>query len=526
MIFTTVLAVSMMAISCDDTSTGTDPDPDPDPTPTDVYTTLGLAQSEINGETVYDLGNGEKEYPFSGDATLDATKKYRLRGWVYITDGSSITIPAGTVIFGEKATMGALIVERGGKIHATGTADSPIVFTSEEAAGSRSPGDWGGIILCGYAKNNQTEMQIEGGPRSKHGGSDDSDSSGELQYVRIEFAGYPLQTDQEINGLTLGSVGSGTTIDHVQVSYSNDDSYEWFGGAVNMSHIIAYHGWDDDFDADNGYSGKVQYALAVRNPGLADTSLSNSIETDNNSSASAIEPYTTAQLCNVTLVGPIGQDDAFYNIAFPNSGGYITGAGVFPNNGSSLGQYQAGIQIRRNSRLSIQNSIVFGYPVGAIIENDKIAGTQANATATGTSIQNVFFGGYQAGAAGDTYDNTTAGATPILAADANKKWENTLSEDGGTTMVTGTVSFTQSYILEASRNNTLLADASSLMLNQPNSLLSDVNFGPTAGSPVLSGVPSATGFDDSAFAGAFKSDAEADNWTKGWANFDPQNTDY
>lgn len=130
------------------------------------------------------------------------------------------------------------------------------MFTSEEAKGNRRPGDWGGIILCGKAKNNKSEMQIEGGPRTKHGGNDDADNSGVLSYVRIEFAGYPFQTDQEINGLTLGSVGSGTKIDHVQVSYTNDDSYEWFGGTVNCKYLVAYKGWDDDFDTDNGFSGK------------------------------------------------------------------------------------------------------------------------------------------------------------------------------------------------------------------------------------------------------------------------------
>ena len=188
----------------------------------EYYTTLGTQQSRDNAGNLipntYDLGNGNQEYPFKGHVTLDASKKYLLRGWVYITDGSSITIPAGTVILGDKDTKAALIIERGGKIHATGTAQKPIVFTSEQPAGSRRPGDWGGIIICGKAKNNLNEMQIEGGPRTKHGGDDDADNSGELQYVRVEFAGYPFKTDQEINGITFGSVGSGTKIDHLQVS--------------------------------------------------------------------------------------------------------------------------------------------------------------------------------------------------------------------------------------------------------------------------------------------------------------------
>lgn len=185
------------------------------------------------------IGNGDQEFVFTGKQTLKKGT-YILKGWVYIADGAELTIEPGTIIKGDKQTKAALIAERGGKLIAQGTATSPIVFTSEEAKGNRRPGDWGGIILCGKAETNEGEKQIEGGPRTKFGGNDDADNSGVLKYVRIEFAGYPFQTDQEINGLTLGAVGSGTTIDHVQVSYSNDDSFEWFGGTVNCDHLIAY----------------------------------------------------------------------------------------------------------------------------------------------------------------------------------------------------------------------------------------------------------------------------------------------
>lgn len=115
-----------------------------------------------------------------------------------------------------------------------------------------------------------------------------------LSYVRVEFAGFPFQTDKEINGITFGSVGSGTTVDHLQVSYSNDDSFEWFGGSVGCKYLVAYHGWDDDFDTDNGFSGNLQFLLGVRDPRIADKSLSNGFESDNNSDGSDEEPYTTA----------------------------------------------------------------------------------------------------------------------------------------------------------------------------------------------------------------------------------------
>ena len=184
------------------------------------------------------IGNGDQELVFTGNETLKKGT-YLLKGWIYIADGATLTIEPGTIIKGDKQTKAALIAERGGKLIAQGTATEPIVFTSEMPKGQRKPGDWGGIILCGKAQNNQTEMQIEGGPRTKHGGNDNSDNSGVLSYVRIEFAGYPFEANKEINGLTLGSVGSGTKIDHVQVSYSNDDSFEWFGGTAKGKYSAA-----------------------------------------------------------------------------------------------------------------------------------------------------------------------------------------------------------------------------------------------------------------------------------------------
>lgn len=199
-------------------------------------------KEDANGTVI---GNGDQEFVFKGNQTLKKGT-YLLKGWVYIADGSTLTIEPGTIIKGDKETKAALIAEPGGKLIAKGTQTSPIVFTSEQAAGSRKPGDWGGVILCGKAPNNNgvLNQQIEGGPRTKHGGTDKNDNSGDLEYVRIEFAGYPFQKDQEINGLTFGSVGAGTTIDHIQVSYSNDDSYEWFWwyGRVQAPHRLPWLG--------------------------------------------------------------------------------------------------------------------------------------------------------------------------------------------------------------------------------------------------------------------------------------------
>ena len=296
------LAACMTSCSSDDDNNGSTPTPDPTPTVEYKWGEDGglkacdhILFSEVDNSENADgaqIGNGDAEFVFTGKQTLKKGT-YILKGWVYIADGAELTIEPGTVIKGDKQTKASLIVERGGKLIAQGTATEPIVFTSEEAAGSRKPGDWGGIIICGKALNNQQEQQIEGGPRTKHGGNNDADNSGVLSYVRIEFAGYPFQKDKEINGLTLGSVGNGTKIDHVQVSYTNDDSFEWFGGSVNCKYLVAYHGWDDDFDTDNGFSGAVQYGLVVRDARIADTSQSNGFESDNNASGSDVSPYTT-----------------------------------------------------------------------------------------------------------------------------------------------------------------------------------------------------------------------------------------
>ena len=191
-----------------------------------------------------DLGNGDQEFEIKGNYYLKKGT-YNMKGWCYITEGATLTIEPGTVIKGDKETKAALIVEKGGKLYAEGTQNEPIVFTSEMNPGERRPGDWGGLIVCGRALNNKTSQQIEGGPRSTHGGTDPDDNSGVLKYIRVEFAGYPFKTDQEINGITFGSVGKGTEVSHLQVSYSNDDSFEWFGGNVDCKYLVAYHGWDE-----------------------------------------------------------------------------------------------------------------------------------------------------------------------------------------------------------------------------------------------------------------------------------------
>lgn len=450
-----------------------------------------------------DKGNQEVEVTQS--ITI-AKGTYLLKGWCYISSGTTVTIEPGTIIRGDQDTKAALIVERGGKLIARGTKELPIVMTSEMKKGLRKPGDWGGLIVCGKAKTNQTEQQIEGGPRTKHGGTDDADNSGVFQFVRVEFAGYPFKADQEINGITFGSVGSGTTVDHLQVSYSNDDSYEWFGGAVNCNNLIAYHGWDDDFDTDNGFSGNVQYCLSIRNPKIADQSQSNGFESDNDADGDTKEPRTKAKFSNVTFVGPMGQD-----AAFANTKEYINGGEYFPNNGSSLGLFQAAMQIRRNSNLSCYNSLAIGYPIGLLLDNEK-GNTQGDATSGALELKKLWFAGMG-----------------ILGSDANKVYKDNLvtgyeTVDGKKSPVIDETqeSFSSTFFKIADNNNEVknLAD---LKLTKASSTKITANYLPASDSPLINGGDSSLP-GGASYIGAFS--GPNDNWLESWTNFDPQNTSY
>jgi hypothetical protein len=299
-----------------------------------------------------------------GDITTNTTwtsgNVYLLNGWVYVKPGAKLTIQAGTVIRGDKINKGALIVEPGAQIDAQGTSSNPIIFTSNQVAGSRDRGDWGGVIVCGYAVINPIggTAIIEGGPTTVYGGNNDHDNSGILKYVRIEFAGIAFQPNNEINGLTFGGAGDGTSVEYIQVSYSGDDSYEWFGGTANAKHLIAFRGLDDEWDTDFGYRGKLQFLVSLRDPAVADVSGSNVFESDNDATGSSNTPITQPIFCNVS---------AFL---------------LTPTNSN----YKRAMHIRRNSKCSCYNSIFTGYPTGLFIDGSN---TQTNATNNELQIENV-----------------------------------------------------------------------------------------------------------------------------------------
>ncbi|HLA52930.1 MAG TPA: hypothetical protein VK618_06485 [Flavitalea sp.] len=278
-------------------------------------------------------------------------KTYRLRGYVYVTNNATLTIDAGTKIVSNKDSAGVLVIYRGSKIIAEGTAADPIVFTSAES--SPQPGDLGGLVLVGQASGNGNHSVVEGGVDaafSAFGGTNNEDNSGTLKYVRIEYGGKAVNPGDEVNGLSLYGVGSGTTIDYVQVVRGLDDAFEFFGGTVNAKHLIAYNCADDDFDMDDGFRGKIQFAVSVKDPEFTDAKgstgdVSNNFEVDNVNPSNGFlltrAPITFPVLSNFTAVGP--------------------------NNGAGVSaDYGWGMRWRRGSKFILANSIVVGSQKGGL----------------------------------------------------------------------------------------------------------------------------------------------------------------
>lgn len=435
----------------------------------------------------------------NADTVLHKQNNYILKGLVYIVGNHTLTIEPGTVIKGSYngSDVAALVITRGSRIMAQGTATDPIVFTS--ASANPQSGDWGGIVICGKAPINtsfngvQGLNQVEGGIDNANGdglaGSGDAvapspisnDNSGVLSYVRIEYAGYAFQPDKEINSLTLAGVGNGTTIDHIQITYAKDDAIEWFGGTVNAKYLIAWKTQDDDFDTDNGYSGKVQFGLIIRDSVIADISTSEAFESDNNASGTNVTPKTTAIFSNITAIGPRATSN---------------------NTGNSL--FRAGAQIRRSSGISIFNSIIMGWPQGILIDA-ALGNTPGNIEDSTLRLRNVTLAGN--------------GTQPLAYTGAN----------GGTNI--NSLSSLTTWFTNPYYNNDILPNTSDAKLIQPfnYSAPDPTPFGSaTAGNvKIISG----GGFTDPKFAGdtffdktvifrgAIAPAGTESNWWKGWTVF-------
>jgi hypothetical protein len=272
-----------------------------------------------SGNSTTDAGKPTKDISDDGNGTGTVTWSkdtvYVLNGFVFVNDGDVLTIEAGTVVKGKPGTgenASALIVARGGKIMAEGTATEPIIFTAEDddltTTSDLSENDdskWGGVIVLGKATLNSAanETPIEGipttEPRGLYGGSDDAHNSGTLSYVSIRHGGSDIGEGNEINGLTLGGVGSGTIIDNVEVFANKDDGVEFFGGAVVPTHLVVVACGDDSFDYDEGFHGGGMYWFTYQTDGRGDRCGEHDGGTDPEDGT----PYAIPTISNVTYVG-------------------------------------------------------------------------------------------------------------------------------------------------------------------------------------------------------------------------------
>jgi hypothetical protein len=343
-----------------------------------VKATRGSASSSYGSEqSTTTLALGAFQRTITGDITNNTTwhrdTTYVLDGFVHVANGATLTIEAGTTIKGDYNTVGSsLFILRGAKIIAIGTPELPIVFTSSQPAGQRRPGDWGGLIIVGNAVINRTgvEIEIEGtatatgstpGTNYKvtySGGTTNTDNSGELRYVRVEYAGYAPTANAELNSFSFAAVGSGTKLSYLQSMAGLDDAFEFWGGAVDAQYLVSYEAGDDHFDMSEGYQGRLQYLIALQAARLpARTGLPGGpssdpqgIENDGCDGAGCINgrnttPFTTPVVANFTLIGP---DD----LALTGSSGGV------------------GVLLRRGTGGYYVNGVVSRWPRGAISIRD------------------------------------------------------------------------------------------------------------------------------------------------------------
>lgn len=459
-----------------------------------VLGSLILASCKKSDNTPDPAGGGDTPdatgtVPVRGTITADQhwtkDKTYRLRGYVYVNSGVTLTIDAGTKITSNKDSAGVLVIYRGAKIQAIGTASEPIVFTSRET--SPAPGDFGGIIIAGQARGNGNHLVIEGGVDaafSAFGGTNDADNSGTLKYVRIEYAGKAVNPGDEVNGLSLYGVGSGTTIDYVQVIRGLDDAFEFFGGTVNCKHLIAYNCADDDFDMDDGYRGKIQFAMSIKDPAFVDAKTgtnagdkSNNMEVDNVNPANGYllskTPVTSPVLSNFTLIAP------------NNASGTVTA------------DYGWNMRWRRGAQFVFANSIALGGQIGGLrLQEDSTIAYFVR----GTSVfYNSFLKAYTKDVDLETLTSSPVTYRPIA---------------GGTLYDLASVTAQ----VTGSNKSVIMTSVNDAMLTAPFNNAAP-NLKPQSGSPVLTGALFDFGtltdafFDKVTYRGAI--DASND-WTASW----------
>ena len=295
----------------------------------------GLGRTDINYAKPVQILQGQQ----LTSVTLSNVNNYLVRGKFEMVAGATLTIPAGTYLFGEKATTGYITIDRGAKLVVNGTKASPVVFTSDQdpSLGLMAPGDNGGIVIHGRAIANCANTAagdscVSEGGAGNFGGGDDNDDSGSIRYLRIEYSGKELSPNNELNSLTMNAVGATTSIEYVQAHLGSDDAFEWFGGTGRAKHLVATGADDDGLDWQLGWRGRVQYAVVQMYPGRGDKG----IEADNSEFNFAAPNRSNPILVNLSLVG-----------TNPPTGG--------------AGTSNRGIHLRRGTAGTILNSVIVGF---------------------------------------------------------------------------------------------------------------------------------------------------------------------
>ena len=233
----------------------------------------------------------------TANATLTSGSSYKLSGGLHVKAGNTLTIEPGvTIVAVDDDAPDYILIEQGAKIDAQGTASNPIVMTSE----LKKSGAWGGIHICGRAHTNAGEGVLSEIGNAPYGGSDDSDNSGTLRYIRLEYTGFALDEEHEANGISFYGVGNGTTVEYVQAYKGSDDGFEFFGGSVNVKHMVVTDCTDDSFDWTEGWNGRGQFLVAYQS---GEEECDCLMECDNNGNNFDATPVAHPILSNLTLVG-------------------------------------------------------------------------------------------------------------------------------------------------------------------------------------------------------------------------------
>lgn len=295
----------------------------------------------------------------TSDTTWTPNNTYVLQGAVFV-ENAALRIEAGTRIVGDGSSLGTLVIDRSGQIFAEGRADAPIIFTSDQPAGTRARGDWGGLVINGDAPLNVPGGEAFGeGDTGVYGGTNPDDSSGVVRYVRVEYAGIEFSPDNELNGIAFQGVGRGTVVEFVQVHFNKDDGLEFFGGTVDVKYAVMTGIGDDGYDWTEGWQGRGQFWVEQQYGDDADQG----IEADNNAENNDLTPRANPTLYNLTLIG-----DPDFDLG---------------------AESDEGILLREGTAATIKNSIVMGFKEVGLNIND--AATFTVAQSGGIVLENMIF---------------------------------------------------------------------------------------------------------------------------------------